>query len=47
MLATADFSGRDARGSRRVRPAADAAAAEVCRLGELVCDRTLPAAVRA
>ena len=47
MLATADLSARDARGSRRVLPAADAAAAEVCRLGELVCDRALPADVRA
>ena len=32
---------------RRVLPAADAAAAEVWRLGDLVCDRALPAAVRA
>jgi hypothetical protein len=46
-LAAADFSALEARGSRRVLPAADAEAAEVWRLGELVCESALPAAARA
>lgn len=45
MLDEANLSARDARGSRRVRPVDDAAAAVVCRLAELVCDRALPADV--